>query len=204
MTNIEKLEGKEHLYQAYPALTQSFDSIGALQPLPKSQLPLPDVIVRIVAGQMLSTKAANVIIARVEAEALMANTCYLYDLSSDTFRHCGLSRRKIRAISEFADSHRSDPARFHGWPELDYGTLRAEVSSFWGLSDWTAEMLAIFHFAHPDVFPEKDGSIIRVTEFVSSNLCNGFDPNAAAPHRTLLARYFWAALDMGIWDTKTA
>lgn len=74
-----------------------------------------------------------------------------------------------------------------------------EVRKHWGLSDWTAEMLAIFHFGHGDVFPSADGTIKRAVGLVRNHIDPDSDPELARPHRTTLAHALWASIDCGYW-----
>ncbi len=114
---------------------------------------------------------------------------------------CGLSRQKVRTIREFAVCYVHNPSKFEAWRTLDCLKLRAAVSEHWGLSQWSADMLAIFYFEMPDVFPENDGAIIRVRKTLEERYLLGpLEPERARPFRTLLARYMWAVLDGGFLD----
>ncbi|MEO0344108.1 MAG: hypothetical protein AAF198_11795 [Pseudomonadota bacterium] len=192
--------GIKYLEGVYPKLIPLFDAVGPLQPPVRHAMPLSEAVVNIVTGQMLSNIAAAAIVKRVRSAGQECGAHELFAIPEADLRRCGLSRRKIRSIKEFGVVFEDDPNRFAAWPELPYEDLRLEVRKHWGLSDWTAEMLAIFHFGHDDVFPSADGTIKRAVGLIECHLDPDFDPDFARPHRTTLARALWASIDRGFWN----
>lgn len=77
---------------------------------------------------------------------------------------------------------------------MESARLFAEVNKHWGLSHWSASMLAIFYFGLEDVYPINDGSIKRVTSLLEQRGII-FEPEKAAPYRSYLALYLWEILD---------
>lgn len=157
--------------------------------------PLPECIVSIIVGQMLSGAAADTIYSRLRGAATAKGLPGTYFLTTEEMRAAGVSSFKARAITEFADAFASDPSRFAAWSALEYDELTKEVSSLWGLSEWSASILALSHFGMSDVWPSKDGSIQRAVVQVRANLDSDFDPDLGAPYRSYLARCLWIALD---------
>lgn len=189
------------ILRAYPYLAPVLDVVGPISHLKPSGKALPEAVAEIVAGQMLSGKAAKAIVGRMQEEALASCTNgRISKLSERKLQQCGLSKRKARAITEFSEAYYSEPLRYDEWPSLSFDELSCEVCQFWGLSHWTVEMLAIFHFAQRDIWPANDGTIKRVVERVETIFNSNFDARYAAPERTLLARIFWASMDQGYWD----
>ena len=95
---------------------------------------------------------------------------------------------------------------------MTFPELRRSVSSFWGLSDWTASILAIFHFGHADVLPMSDGSIVRAIRYVEQHLMppdERFAADLASTYGTYLSMAFYASLCKGrtnsrpLWRSKT-
>lgn len=196
---------RQHLIIAYPDLSNLFQKVPPLEVLRPQQLPIAEAITKIVIGQMLSRVAADVIYSRLIKIRDRHRLEGSWKLSEKELLDCGVSRRKVRTIREFAVCYESDPSRFDVWPNLDHLDLRAAVSDYWGLSQWSADMLAIFYFGMPDVFPEKDGSIIRVQKMLEEHyLTKPLDPGLARPFRTTLARYMWALLDEGELSSTTS
>lgn len=178
--------------------------MGPLQVFKRQSIPLPEAVVTIVTGQMLSNAAAAAIVKRLHLAGKECESGELFDIPEVKLLGCGLSRRKVRTIKDFGGEFRKDPDRFEKWPELPYEDLRSEVCKHWGLSDWTAEMLAIFHFGHGDVFPSADGTIKRAASLVRKHLDPSFDPERARPYRTTLARVLWESVDCGYWKELEA
>jgi DNA-3-methyladenine glycosylase II len=176
-----------------------FDAVGFVAAPDRGTSHLPEAVATIVTGQMLSNAAAAAIVKRLFQAGVECGADELFDIPEDKLLSCGLSRRKVRSIKEFGEVYRRTPNKFNEWSCLSYEELRAEVRQHWGLSDWTAEMLAIFHFGNGDVFPRADGTIKRAVCLVQTHLDPDFDPDLARPHRTALARMLWASIDCGYW-----
>lgn len=179
-----------------------FDAVGLVAAPDRGTSHLPEAVATIVTGQMLSNAAAAAIVKRLFQAREECCADELFDIPEDKLLSCGLSRRKVRSIKEFGEGFRNSPNKFNEWPSLSYEELRAEVRQHWGLSDWTAEMLAIFHFGNGDVFPSEDGTIKRAVSLVHNHLDPDFDPNLARPNRTALARVLWASIDRGYWKAQ--
>ncbi|WP_091860147.1 DNA-3-methyladenine glycosylase family protein [Bosea robiniae] len=193
-----------HLRQAYPFLAPLFDDVGH-RPVPLPQnTPVDEAVVKTVIGQMLSSKAAASIHARVVV-ACDERQCRAWDLPENLLRTAGLSGRKIRTIQEFGAGTVIRAEEIRAWPEMAFDDLRRSVSSFWGLSEWTAAILAIFHFGHVDVLPLSDGSIARAIKLIEGSLSKDarFDPEAARPYGTYLSMALWASLDDGYWKRSS-
>lgn len=188
---------RRHIVRVYPELGSLLNQLEPLAALRCIDMDVPEAITRIVIGQMLSAKAAAAIRARVYASAERQGKL-VWELDTRSLRRCGLSGRKVLAIREFRRAFLRDPARYHRWREHSYDTLRAEVASHRGLSDWSAAMLGIFYLGHEDVFPTTDGTIRRaIKRLVASGVLvdEDFDAGMASPYRSFLARYFWRAID---------
>ncbi|MCE8526862.1 DNA-3-methyladenine glycosylase 2 family protein [Ruegeria pomeroyi] len=196
--------GIKYLREGYPKLRPMLDTVGPVE-LPKPKpVHLPEAVVTIITGQMLSNAAASAIVNRLFQASSDCGAEELFAIPEENLLKCGLSRRKVKSIKEFGAVYCKEPDRYREWPALSYEDLREEVCRHWGLSDWTAEMLAIFHFGHEDVFPTADGTIKRAVSLVRLHLDPDFSPDNARPHRTALARALWASVDKGYWKTFDA
>ncbi len=197
------MQADKHLRETYPRLLYFFDVLGPIE-IPKSTLSVPEAVVRIIVGQMLSRTAARAIYQRLVNERDIRKLTGTWCLEEAILRECGLSIQKRRTIAQFAEIYKFDPMRIEMWNDLDPEALIKEVRSFWGMSDWTAAMLAIFQFSHEDFFPWSDNSIIRATKLVELHIYRTkcFEPDNAAPYRTRLALYLWKSLDTGYWNFR--
>lgn len=198
---VTALSHHDHLKNIYPELSFLLNSVSPLAPLQPDSLPIPEAVTKIVVGQMLSRVAANTIYARMSERCIALGLTDSWRLPEAELISCGLSRRKVRTIKEFTSRYEHNPASIDAWRSCTYQHLSILVSEHWGLSQWSADMLAIFHFAMPDVFPETDGTIRRVRHILEEHYLDGpLKPEIATPYRTSLARYMWAFLDKGLLD----
>ena len=200
MVEKQRASAYIHIRTELPALAALIDATGEIALPTMSSEPVADALVRIVAGQMLSQLAAKSIINRIKNAAERQGCGTLCQLPVTELRRCGLSERKAKTISLIAGIAEAEPERLEAWRALPFEDLRGEVSLVWGLSDWSASVLAIFHFGQPDVFPMSDGSLIRAIRLVERRVPHVGDRlkhEAAAPFRSYLALTLWAALDKG-------
>jgi DNA-3-methyladenine glycosylase II len=185
---------KEKITIACPPLAGYLSNMTPIQLLHPKDITVLDAVSKIVIGQMLSRKAARTIIHRSESLAAKDDKCEIALLSEEEMRSCGISGSKAKALKLFAEQYFNDVDRYENWRNLDSEKLFAEVNKHWGLSHWSASMLAIFYFGFEDVYPVNDGSIKRITGLLEQKGIT-FDPVKAAPYRSYLALYLWEILD---------
>ena len=139
--------------ESYPELKEVFAEVGPLQEIRPRQIPIHEAIVNIVANQMLSSKVAESIIARLRNTAEVKNIMRTIDLDAEDFRSCGLSAAKAKTLVSFRESLESDPLIPERWKALDQDSLFAEVCSHWGLSRWSASILALSSIGRRELWP---------------------------------------------------
>jgi DNA-3-methyladenine glycosylase II len=185
---------KETIRIANPGLSDYLDQVTTIEALRPKATTVVSAVTKIVVGQMLSRKAANSILERAESLTFIEGKREIALLSTEGLRSCGISNSKAKAIKLFADQYYEDCDQYENWRNLGADDLFREVKRHWGLSDWTASMLAIFYLGLPDVYPVKDGSIKRVTKLLEQRGIM-LEPEKAAPYRSYLALYLWKILD---------
>ena len=202
MTNtslMQPIDIKNKIILTYPGLSKYLSGLPTIEmPLPKKTSVIGSVS-KIVIGQMLSRKAASCINQRAESLAVTKGKSEIALLSEEELRTCGVSSSKIKAIKLFSEQYYEDVDRYENWRNLDSTSLFVEVNKHWGLSNWSASILAIFYFGFEDVYPENDGSIKRVTGLLEQKGIT-FNPEKAAPYRSYLALYLWGILDQKLID----
>lgn len=191
-----------HLRSAYPHLDRIFETVGEVDLGAPGAGDVAEKVVEIIVGQMLSGTAADTIYGRLKVKAAAMCLSSTHALPVEEIRACGVSGRKAQAIGMFSQTYIADPARFTAWASLDYPALKKDVSSLWGLSEWSASILALSHFAMPDVWPSADGSIKRAVSMIELASGVPFDPDLGAPFRSYLARSLWASLDSGLLHSQ--
>ena len=179
------------------ALTQAITANGAIKLRRRGHLPLGEVLCRTIAGQQLSVKAASSIWSRVVVRAAdRAIVDYVNRARVQTLRNCGLSAAKVKAIKGIAradiDGH------------LDTKIMRKQTTlertetftGLWGVGQWTADMLNMFYFQDPDIWPDGDvaarKTLQRLTPRRRSTIMTA---EHFAPYRTYLAMHMWQFAD---------
>lgn len=152
-----------------------------------------EAVTTLVVKQMLSMKAADTILERLDTRRKQRGLDYIAELDKQDLREQGLSERKAKTIGLFYEQCRQNEGYRH-WRDLDTEALYREVNSYWGLSDWTASMLAIFYFAHEDVYPRKDASIRNVVQHLEGKGVL-IRPEETSPYRSYLSLYLYWILD---------
>ncbi len=196
---------KRHLQARYPELAALLGAMKTVPPLKRRDVPLPEALVRVVTGQMLSSQAAQTIYERVKAAAQAEDLQGSWLLDQDRLRACGLSGAKARTIGAMGAQIGADPLALDRWYALPPEELLDQIRQFRGMGPWTASIIALFYVGHEDIFPAADGSIQRAVALLEarSGKRRGrrFDPDLAAPYRSYLAMYLWRALDTGLLKT---
>ena len=150
-----------------------------------------------IVNQQLSTRAAFAIWSRIEAAA-QADGVSPRDLFVPGYeavlRGCGVSAAKVRALHAVREAEARDQLG------ADLGLMpHAERSrrlcGIRGVGPWTADMVGIFHFLDPDIWPAGDVAAVGMLRKLTGR--DDTDAVAArfAPYRSILARYLWRSRD---------
>lgn len=187
------------ILESYPELSGVIAKVGALKRLQPTSLLVAEAVGRIVIGQMLSGQAARTIYDRTQTEIRKRDLEGIWKLDPRVLRRCGLSDRKSQAIRRFGKYYDANRSEVEGWRSLNQTELFERVREHWGLSDWSAAILGLFHFGNEDIFPETDGSIRRALLRMNASGIDidplQFSASEASPYRSYVALYLWRALD---------
>lgn len=199
------LKIKRGFAAAYPEHKSLFGELKSIQKITPPDLPLPEAVVRVVTGQMLSGAVARVLYERVAASATQQKLAGSWLLDYNTLRNCGLSGAKAKAICSFGSRIGEDAFALEHWRSISPDALFQEIKSNKGMGDWTAGIIALFYVGHEDVFPWGDGSLQRAIVALQRAGARRtrryeFDPDRAKPYRSYLALYLWQALDSGLLE----
>ena len=146
-------------------------------------------LVRAIVAQQISASAARGIWARVQ-NAAAANGATLADfltrVDAPALRACGLSGNKAKAVLAIQAAGPFDELR-----ALEHAARSELLCAIWGIGQWTADMMAIFYYREPDIWPQGD---LAVQSGFRAYIGRRKPEKAAslfAPHRSLLALYMW-------------
>jgi len=147
----------EHLREADPVLADVIDRVG---PIETSHEPdLWRSLVDALAGQQLSVKAADAIVARIAAlagEDGFPGPERILETPDEVLRACGLSGAKTRYLRDLAGKWIDGTLRPERYAEASDAEIVAELTQVKGIGRWTAEMVLIFTLQRPDVLPVGD------------------------------------------------
>ncbi|MEO0458374.1 MAG: DNA-3-methyladenine glycosylase 2 family protein [Cyanobacteria bacterium P01_A01_bin.114] len=180
-----------------PVLADAIANLGPLELTPHQDSPFPERLCRAIAGQQLSIKAAASIWGRVvDSVADRPMVEYFADADPAALRACGLSAAKakaLRAVAEAALAGQLDAEELGALAGCD----RAKrLTAIWGVGQWTADMMSIFYFGDPDIWPDGDVTARKNLERLTSARRKTTRTAARfAPHRSYLALYMWRYSD---------
>ncbi|TDX28063.1 DNA-3-methyladenine glycosylase II [Modicisalibacter xianhensis] len=180
-----------------PALAEAMARGGPIEFSFDDSQPLAERLCRSVAGQQLSVKAARAIWGRVlTAAGETPLTEYFIDANEEALRACGLSSAKARAICAIAEQARLGELEAESLRPLDHAERSRRLTALWGVGQWTADMIAIFHFGDEDVWPDGDVAARKTLTRLTSPRRKTIRTAARfAPHRSWLALYLWRHVD---------
>ncbi|KQP30583.1 Fe-S cluster assembly protein HesB [Methylobacterium sp. Leaf104] len=172
--------------------------IGPVPVDPPTHAHVADRLALEVVNQQLSIRAAAAIWGRVEAAALLQKLTprdLFVEAHAETLRGCGLSGAKVRAVLAI---RAADEAGLFGptLATLAHPERSTILRSIKGVGQWTADMIGIFHYGDPDIWPAGDvaavGSLRRLTGCTDTQAC----ALPFAPYRSYLARAMWRVRDL--------
>lgn len=164
-------------------------------------------IVRAIAGQQLSTKAAATIFARLESALGLegkwdrAAPARLASTDATVLRAAGLSTAKAAALHDLARKVVEGALDLDRIVRAPDEAVIDALTAVRGIGRWTAEMLLIFDLGRPDVLPVDDLGVRKGMQRVHGLRAL---PDAAVvtrraeawrPWRSIGSWYLWRALD---------
>lgn len=145
-----------YLCEIDPVMSSTIERVG-----PCTLSPNPDIfkaLVDAIISQQISVKAADAILARVQAAlpgGMITPEAFL-PLDHDALRALGLSMSKARYIGNLVEHVTSGQLQLGCLPELDDEEVISQLTAVKGIGRWTAEMMLIFSLGRPDVLPVDD------------------------------------------------
>ena len=187
----------DHILLAAAAISEplraAIERVGPLAVTPPTHAIVADRLLVEVVNQQLSVKAALAIWTRIETAAA-GLTLTPRDLCVPAhealLRDCGVSANKVRALHAIAEAERAGllGSELAG---LAHSERAARLCRIRGVGPWTADMVGIFHYLDPDIWPVGDVAAVGTLRRLTG--CIDTIPVAMtfAPYRSILARYMW-------------
>jgi DNA-3-methyladenine glycosylase II len=189
---------RRHLGRRDPHLKQLMSTVGPCRLRPDAGDPFA-LLVRSIISQMISTKAAAAVFARVQAALGEAGLtpAGVRALSEVDLRAAGLSGAKVRSLRSLADRAVSGELPLDRLEELADEEIAAHLLPVPGIGTWTVEMFLIFGLGRLDVLPVGDlGVRAGVRDLYGlAELPTAAELFARAepwrPYRTVATWYLW-------------
>ena len=157
-------------------------------------------LVKAIVGQQISIKAAATICQRLESLINHFSTENYLAAKEDELRQCGLSRPKIRYITNVANALESDKLTPSTWSTMSDNEIAKQLMSISGIGTWTAQMFMIFYLHRADILPLGDIGLINAINlhYGSGKDLSQSDIKKIAqvwqPYRTVATWYLWRSL----------
>lgn len=197
-----------HLRAADPVLARLIDAHGG--PLPAGpdrrgrSLDLYGSLVRSIAGQQLSVRAAGAIWAKLLARydgVAPAPEQILADDPEALRAAAGFSRAKVAYLRSLAEHVVSGELELEALAAASDEQVVEQLTAVKGIGEWTAHMFLMFTLDRPDVLPVGDLGVRNAVR-AAYGLEVAPTPDALRtlaepwrPHRTRASRYLWRFLD---------
>jgi DNA-3-methyladenine glycosylase II len=195
----------EHLAGRDRVMANLIERHGVSRMTPWQNEPFTALIGAIIS-QQLSVKAADTIEKRVLKLAGRGGrfiASRLLAASDDELRACGLSGAKTRYIKGIAEAAQAGQLNLKRVRELPDDELIESLTALKGIGIWTAEMLMIFAFGHPDVMSLGDLGLRKGIEVAyeldhrpSDKVMLG-TAEVWRPYRSVASWYLWRAAESG-------
>jgi DNA-3-methyladenine glycosylase II len=196
----------DHLRAADPVIGGLIDRYGEIDLVPGHRRGLDDytALVRSIAGQQLSVRAAQTIYDRLLEffGGHPPSPREIVDADPDAMRAAaGLSRAKTVFLRSLAEHVLDGSLRLESLHEASDEEVLRELTAVKGIGEWSAHMFLIFQLGRPDVLASGDLGIRRAVERAyalpglpaASELSELAEP--WRPYRTVACRYLWESLD---------
>ncbi len=161
------------------------------------------VLMRAIAGQQLSVKAAASIWQRLVDRFGGTPTPeqILADDPEELRVACGFSRAKVAYLRSLAEHVRDGELELDGLPYLPDGEVIRELTAVNGIGEWTAHMVLMITLDRPDVLPTGDLGV-RNAAMRAYGLDRPPAPQELTalaepwrPHRSRACLYLWRSLE---------
>lgn len=199
-------EALRHLRRADPVMAQLIRRAGPCAIGPRRGVGPYEALVRAVAYQQLTGKAAETILGRFYA--LYGLDCCpepaaLLATPDERLRGCGFSRAKAASLKDIAARTLDGtiPPR-RTLARMKNEAIIERLVEARGVGRWTVEMFLMFTLGRPDVLPVDDYGV-RLGYQIAYGKRTLPKPRALAkagerwaPYRTTASWYLWRAVDM--------
>ncbi|MDB2668387.1 DNA-3-methyladenine glycosylase 2 family protein [Alphaproteobacteria bacterium] len=154
-------------------------------------------LIGLLISQQVSTKAAQAIQARFDAQFPKPQPEHLLAASDERLAACGISRPKQRYLRHLASAIMARDVDLKALRGADDAAVFDKLTSLLGIGPWTADCYLLFNLGRCDRFPAGD---LALQEGYRLLYCLNERPDATRltelaqrwqPHRAAAARMLW-------------
>ncbi len=155
-----------------------------------------------IVGQQISVAAANSVFVKFEKICKnKINANVVKNLTTQQLRGCGLSKQKIRGIKNLAKQildKTFNPKLIAKMPDEDAISYLSQLRQ---IGRWSAEMILLFTYNRPNIWPVKDIGLLRA---ISKNYKKKYLPpekfvnilqKKFSPYCSVATWYLWRSID---------
>jgi len=148
-----------------PALARAYETIDL--PAWRTTEASYQTLARIVVYQLISTKAADAIWARIRARYNEMTAAAVLQDDQDALRACGLSRPKLSHLNSIATAIETRDLDLHDLAAMPIEAARKQLLAVKGIGPWSADTFLMNALGHLDAFPAGDVGLIEAHKRLS-------------------------------------
>ena len=155
-----------------------------------------------IIGQQISVKAANSVFLKFKKKCKNKITASVVDrLSYTSLKGCGLSRQKVRGIKDLAKKTINKSFKPSLIKKMNDEEAIEYLSELRQIGRWSAEMILLFTFNRPNIWPLQDIGLLRA---ISNNYNKKYLPpkiflnklyKKFTPYCSVATWYLWRSID---------
>ena len=155
-----------------------------------------------IIGQQISVAAANSVFLRFKRKCKgKINPKIVNSLSSSSLKSCGLNKQKAKGIKELAKKLISKEFKPQLIKKMNDDEAIEYLSKLRQIGKWSAEMILLFTFNRPNIWPLQDIGLLRA---ISNNYKKKYFPpkkflnklyKRFSPYCSVATWYLWRSID---------
>jgi DNA-3-methyladenine glycosylase II len=155
-----------------------------------------------IIGQQISVAAANSVFLKFEKSCKGKITAKnVNKLSPSSLKKCGLSRQKVKGIKDLAKKIITKEFKPHLIKKMTDEEAIEYLSNLKQIGRWSAEMILLFTFNRPNIWPLQDIGLLRA---ISNNYKKKYFPpkiflnklyKKFTPYCSVATWYLWRSID---------
>ena len=159
-------------------------------------------ICKSIVGQQISVAAASSVFLKLKnACGFKVTPKAVKNLSIIKLKHCGLSRQKVRVIKELSRKFLDKTFNPNLIKKMEDEESIIYLSSLRQVGRWSAEMILLFTFNRPNIWPVQDIGLLRA---ISNNYKKKYLPpkkfvndlrKKFSPYCSVATWYLWRSID---------